>query len=235
MGERIGTVDALWRYPVKSMQGESCDQVVLNERGAEGDRLYAVRDHNGKFGSGKTTRRFTKMDGLFRFRSFYEDGKLGIEFPDGTKRIGLSPKTDLALSQLLGQPVRLAAEAAVSHFDAAPVHLLTQAALSSLRRALPDMRIDERRFRPNLLLNVIGNEPLEHSWIGRQLRIGTEVVLEITELTERCVMTTFAQSELPYEPKLLRHLAEVYDANFGVYAKVVQGGIAALHDTVELI
>jgi len=64
-----GIVRELWRYPVKSMRGERRERVWLDQRGVLGDRLYAVRDEAGKFGSGKTTRRFRRIDGLFRFRA----------------------------------------------------------------------------------------------------------------------------------------------------------------------
>jgi uncharacterized protein len=54
----MGVVAALWRYPVKSMAGERLTEAAVGERGLDGDRLYAVRDPAGKFGSGKNTRRF---------------------------------------------------------------------------------------------------------------------------------------------------------------------------------
>src|SRR5262249_39520576 len=67
--ETRGQVVRVWRYPVKSMLGEECAHLVVNERGVMGDRLFAVRDVDGKFGSAKTTRRFRKIDGLFGFRA----------------------------------------------------------------------------------------------------------------------------------------------------------------------
>lgn len=48
------TVYELWRYPVKSMQGERLDGARLSERGVEGDRAHAVRDQDtGKIASAK--------------------------------------------------------------------------------------------------------------------------------------------------------------------------------------
>ncbi|WP_204037573.1 MOSC N-terminal beta barrel domain-containing protein, partial [Actinoplanes utahensis] len=49
------------RYPVKSMLGEQIPAAVLGARGLTGDRLWAVRDADGKFGSGKNTRRFRRI------------------------------------------------------------------------------------------------------------------------------------------------------------------------------
>src|SRR5437870_13165498 len=39
----IGTVDSLWRYPVKSMRGEELDKAFAGFSGIYGDRLFAFR------------------------------------------------------------------------------------------------------------------------------------------------------------------------------------------------
>ncbi|HEU5109086.1 MAG TPA: MOSC N-terminal beta barrel domain-containing protein, partial [Micromonosporaceae bacterium] len=67
----FGVVERLWRYPVKSTGGERVDRVAVEFRGLAGDRLWAVRDAAGKFGSGKSTRRFRHMPGLLRLGSRY--------------------------------------------------------------------------------------------------------------------------------------------------------------------
>src|ERR1043166_1537665 len=115
-----GIVLTLWRYPVKSMLGERCERLALDARGVEGDRLYAIRDAGGKFGSGKSTRRFRRIDGLFGFTAVYEDDVPVITFPDGRRMRGDDPRVHDALSVALGQPVTLAREAAISHLDAGP-------------------------------------------------------------------------------------------------------------------
>ena len=63
----MGRVRSLWRYPVKSFLGERCDILELETRGVVGDRRWAIRDAQGRFGSGKDTRRFRRIDGLFEF------------------------------------------------------------------------------------------------------------------------------------------------------------------------
>src|SRR5215204_4679969 len=105
-----GTVKNLWRYPVKSMLGESCRALLFDNRGAAGDRLFAVRDEQGKFGSGKNTRRFVKIDGLFELRAIYDEGVPVITFPDGKSIRGDDSSINYELSKALNESVELAKE-----------------------------------------------------------------------------------------------------------------------------
>jgi uncharacterized protein YcbX len=222
----------LWRYPVKSMLGERCTELRVETRGAQGDRLFAIRDAQGKLGSGKHTRRFRRIDGLFGFRARYrDDGIPRIRFPDGDEVGGDSPSIHQALSDVLGVPVTLAREAEIPHFDSAPIHLVTSASLAWLRSALPAAGIDARRFRPNLVIEVPGSDAIEQSWIGKRLRVG-EVELQVSGTTERCGMTAFAQDELPKAPEVLRHITRHADLKFGVYAQVRVPGVVRLGDTM---
>lgn len=230
----MGTVSELWRYPVKSMLGERCEALRMEERGVEGDRLFAVRDTKGKFGSGKSTRRFRKIEGLFRLHASYHHKVPHIRFPSGQIIAGDRPAVHQILSKELGLPVILAREEAISHLDAGPVHLITSASLAWLSSALPSANIDARRFRPNLVIDVPGTGLVEQAWLGKRLYVGKEVELEVYATTERCGMVAFAQSELPEEPGILRHISQQSGLKFGVYARVVVPGIVHFHDSVAL-
>lgn len=229
--EMTARIVELWRYPVKSMLGERCDALHVEMRGVQGDRLFAIRDAQGKFGSGKHTRRFRRIDGLFGFSASYRAEEPQIRFPDGEVMGGDAPRIHRALSTALGLPVTLAREAEVSHFDSAPIHLLTSGSLAWLRAALPAVGIDARRFRPNLVIEVPDPEPIEQTWIGKRLRIG-EVELQVSDATERCGMVAFAQSELPKAPGVLKHITRQADLKFGVYAQVLKAGVVRLNDQV---
>lgn len=226
----LGTVSTLWRYPVKSLLGERCDELELEPRGVRGDRLYALTDADGKLGSGKDTRRFRRIDGLFSLRARCLDGVPEVEFPDGSRLRADDPRLEPALSDALGVSVTLAREHGVSHFDGSPVHLLGTRALAWLRSRLPASRLDERRFRPNLVLET---EEDEQSWLGRVLRIG-DVRLQVDAPTERCRMTTLAQDDLPSDPRVLRCLGQEAQLQFGVYAQVLAPGTIRVGDRVAL-
>ena len=231
---QIGVVSGLWRYPVKSMLGEECREVELQARGFHGDRLFAVQDAEGKLGSGKNTRRFRLIDGLFGLRARDAGAWPEIAFPDGRQLRGDDPRVHEALSAALGSAVTLVREARVPHFDDSAVHLITTAGLEWLRARLPESRIDERRFRPNIVVAAPGAGQPEQSWIGRTLRIGAGATLRITSPTERCRMTTLPQGDLPEDAKVLRCLAQDAQAQFGVYAEVVRPGRVAAGDPVVL-
>lgn len=236
-----GRVVALRRYPVKSMRGETRDSLDIDERGVVGDRLWAVRDGEGKLGSGKNTHRFRRMDGLFGFAAAYCGGEPSVPLvtsPDGRVLRADDPALDRSLSKALGLNVRLFREGAVSHLDASPIHIVTTAALDRLGELLPDVGIDERRFRPNLVLSLpdssghAGDFP-ENAWIGRELHVGG-LRLAVTGPTERCVMVNNAQENLTYDSRVLRTLALSNDLNLGVYGDVLDPGVVRLGDTVEL-
>jgi uncharacterized protein YcbX len=225
----IGTITGLWRYPVKSMLGERRESLLLERRGVVGDRLYAVRDEAGKFGSGKTTRRFRLMDGLDRFRARYDGVTPLITFPDGVTLSGDDPMVHARLSDVLGINVRLSPEGDISHFDDGPIHLVTTASLRALGELLAQDEIqdevDARRFRPNIVIETSGEGFQEDSWEGREILLGDVVRLRVTKQTARCVMVTFAWDELREEPRALRALAQAHDACMGVYADVLVPGL----------
>lgn len=225
----------LWRYPVKSMLGEEREHLDINQRGVEGDRLFAVRDGDGKVGSGKTTRRFRKIDGLFGFRAAYHRGAPSIVFPDGRRMLGNDPNVHRALSDALGQSVTLVREAGISHLDAGPLHLLTTASLAWLRAVLPDARVDDRRFRPNILIDVAGETQIERRWLGKTVCIGGEVRLRVRDLTERCVMVGLSQADLPDDARVLREIGRHAGPHFGVYAEVLAPGRIYRGDTLRVL
>jgi uncharacterized protein len=68
----VGSVAELRRYPVKSLTGEVLRAADVDVRGLVGDRAWAVTDTDGRFGSGKTTRRFRRMDGLLQLTATYD-------------------------------------------------------------------------------------------------------------------------------------------------------------------
>lgn len=121
-------------------------------------------------------------------------------------------------------------------FDCATIHLLTTATLNRLRDFYPQGRFEVQRFRPNIVVDPVGDEQslAEQAWIGHTLTIGDEVRLHITGPCGRCVMTTIAQGELPEDREILRTVVQHHQGQVGVYAAVVQGGTIRHGDRLRL-
>lgn len=228
------TVCGLWRYPVKSMRGEQLAVAAIDARGIVGDRAYAVRTPDGKLGSGKTTSRFARIDGLLECAARLDDGSAAIELPGGATVRADDPGAGQALGSVLGMPVSLAREDGVSHFDAAAIHLVTTSSLHWLRNAVPEVVTDERRLRPNLVLDTGDLPPhVEDAWLGRTLAVGN-VCLRIRKRTERCVMVNAAQADLAASPAVLRAITQGNAACIGVYADTVTPGTIHVGDPARI-
>ncbi|MEU7045171.1 MOSC N-terminal beta barrel domain-containing protein [Streptomyces varsoviensis] len=232
-----GVVERIWRYPIKSTGGELIPRAGVEARGLVGDRLFAVRDAQGKFGSGKNTRRFRRMPGLLRLRSRYADGDAGepeLLDPEGA----VVPDASAYLRGYLGrEDVEVAREGDVSHFDQLPLSVLTTATLDWVRSAVPGVPVDERRFRPNLLVRTPPGTPpfVEDQWFGSKARIGDAVCVEFVRSSERCVMTNEAQQDLPHSSLILRAITKAHDMRLDGLATVVSPGEIRAGDPLVLL
>ena len=266
----LGSVAALWRYPVKSMMGEELNATEVTDRGLLGDRAYAVVDNSdGRAATAKNPRKWPR---LFDFRATFVEPvhpaakvpPVRIVLPEGTTVTSDQADLNQILSKALNRGVtfRAAQRGAVNaeeywpdmegldhrdtvtdftlpegtFFDGAMVHLLTTATLDRLRELYPQGRFEVRRFRPNIVLQLVSGERgfAENAWVGHTLAIGTAVRLNITGPCGRCVMTTLAQGDLPVDPGILRTAAQHNQVNVGVYAAVVRGGTIRRGDPVRL-
>jgi uncharacterized protein len=231
--ELIGRVKEIRRFPVKSILGESLSEVSIDNRGLCGDRLWAIKNSNGKFGSGKTTRRFQKIDGLFYYRARYEDNTLIITMPDGSDYRGDNNAVNEVLTDWLGFQVTLAQEESISHFDEGPISIITTSALRMLSQEIGEP-VDPRRFRANFLIDTESTGYLKDDWVDRLIKIGPTVALRVVAPLQRCVMVNNAQEELKQDVRVLRNLVNNHNAAFGVWAKVERNGKVNVGDDIIL-
>jgi uncharacterized protein YcbX len=247
------TISALWRHPVKSMQGERVKGGELGPSGLPFDRRWGVVD----VASGKVLS--AKREGkLLEAAARLAGDAVQVRLPDGDWMAAPDPALDKALSDWLGRPVRLEAapaEGGASYqmnvdatdenseiidlpcppgtfLDALPVHVLTTASLRSMQQKHPDGEWDVRRFRPTALIESDADGFPEDAWIGSAVRMG-EAQLMVVAPTVRCVMTTRAQPGLDRDLDIVKSVNREHECNLGVYAVVTQPGRVAAGDTVE--
>jgi uncharacterized protein YcbX len=121
-------------------------------------------------------------------------------------------------------------------FDLATIHVLTTATINQLRELYPEGQFEVRRFRPNIVVRSDESDTgfVESNWVGQELRVGDDVVLEITDHCPRCVMTTLPQGDLPKDSGILRTAARHNDVHVGVYGEVRRAGRVQRGDAVTL-
>ena len=105
---RVGAVSQLWRYPVKSMQGERIAEAALDERGIPGDRCWAVRDE-ARGGIASARRLGALLDCTAVYPEAPKPGAPPVEIllPGGTVVRSTDPDVAAHLSRAVGAPVTL--------------------------------------------------------------------------------------------------------------------------------
>jgi uncharacterized protein YcbX len=259
----LATVTEIHRYPVKSMAGESLEVCEVGERGIVGDRAFALFDPEMRaIASAKSSAEFPGlMDFSARYRRDGTQGEVPTELhltlPDGRSFRADDPACADAISAWFGRRIELGALTDPTErrprgrkytmegtfFDYAPLHLLTATSVASLAKAAPGSVLDVARFRANLMLACDAASPYpENEWVGKTLRIGAEILIEVTDPCPRCAMITLAQRDMPKDPALLKILARENSAfvpvlrqeepALGVYAFVRRGGTVRVGDVV---
>jgi len=228
----VGTVQGLWRFPIKSMAGEPLEEVELTARGILGDRAYALVD--GETGKVLSAKREDIVPRLLDCKPAYvESPKPGrelppvrITLPNGQAVTSDSPDVDRTLSEYFGKNVRLAASTAavapllhpgyfvqagvrvppnVSPFvDLYPVTVITTATLARFSELAPASRFDARRFRMNVIVEMTETGFPENDWIDREIALGDGARVRVMLPDARCVLTTLAQAELQKDADILR-------------------------------
>ena len=121
----IGTVKALWRYPVKSMLGECVDELMLTERGFWGDRAFALWDEQSqKIASAKNPRKWAQLlafqSRLLTSSPTPTTPQVEITLPNDQVITSDRPEVNTLLSAALGREVKLVsappAQASIEHY-----------------------------------------------------------------------------------------------------------------------
>ena len=251
------TVSRLSITPVRSLALHHPDAVELGPHGVADDRRYLVLTPDDRLFDG------TKHGPLVRMRAdlAHDPERLTVHLPDGrvveavvelgaarqvtiyrrtfTVRAVIGPWAT-AISGVIGRAVALArVERLPEERDRNPVSIVSEASVHELERQGNDGRpLDPRRFR--MLIQLADADPhQEDGWIGRRVRIGSEVVVRVTRPDPRCVITTqdpaTGARDFPtlHAIKAYRGLRDGRHIDFGVYADVEAPGVVRVGDDVS--
>ncbi|MEY2563202.1 MAG: uncharacterized protein QOH88_1395 [Verrucomicrobiota bacterium] len=257
----IGTIESLWRYPVKSMRGEEMEEMFAGYAGVYGDRLFAFRSSASPVGFPWLTARNQRTMITFRPRFRHPDKAarpvnlfeaqgpganplsatpaelmLDVETPSGELlaiddpalidrlRAGLDEEHQLTL---------LRSDRAMT--DARPLSLFSMQTARALGHET-GLSLDKRRFRANVYLDLTNREGFaENEFVGRSLRLGSDVVVAVRARDHRCVMINLDPDTAEMNPAVLKQVAQRHEGAAGVYGAVLEEGLLRKGDPVELI
>ncbi len=237
----IGRIEAIFRYPVKSMRGEALDAAELGWHGLEGDRRLALRrlDERGAF----PWLTATKVPELILFTpKRLEDASDGalpthVLTPEGEA----IPVFGEALAAEIGRHYRAPVEMMqLKHgiFDEASISVITSETVREISR-LAGTRADIRRFRPNIVVRSTRAVPFEEDeWVDGVLTFGDAddpPAVTVTMRDERCAMVNFDPDSGSPAPEVLKAVVRAHQNTAGIYGTVTRIGRLAIGQTVTLV
>lgn len=230
MSIEIGQIEAIFRYPVKSMRGESLDDAALGWYGIDGDRRFGLRrvDDRGVFPFLSASR----LPDLVRFTPLRRDeANAGgppthVRTPEGEEL----PLFDEALAAEIGRRAGLPVQMMqMRHgiFDDTAISVITSDTVREIGR-LAGRDADIRRFRPNIVVRSTTAVPFEEDeWVGGTLAFGEAddaptVAVIMRDL--RCTMVNIDPDDASLAPELMKAVVRRNQNNAGIYGTVTRTG-----------
>ena len=227
---KIGEVEALFRYPVKSMGGERLTNAEVGWHGLDGDRRLALRRADDRGGFPWLTA--TKLPELILFapqrRGPSDNDALPthVRTPEGEELALFGDELAREVGRRHGSPVEM------THlnrgiFDEASISVITSATVDEIGR-LASVPPDVRRFRPNILIASERSVPFEEDdWVGGVLTFGESdeaATIGVTNWDERCAMVNLDPDSARSAGDVLKAIVRVRANNAGVYGTVTRRG-----------
>jgi uncharacterized protein YcbX len=236
----IGQVEAIFRYPVKSMRGEPLEAAELGWHGVEGDRRLALRRVEERGGFPWLTA--SKLPDLLRFAPHRrKDGSQGdlpthVRTPDGQDLPIFGEELAAEIARRCGAPVQMMQ---LNHgvFDEASLSVIAVDTVEEVAR-LSGRNADVRRFRPNVVVRPSRRGPFqEDEWVGGVLAFGEgreAPAVAVTLRDVRCSMVNLDPDSAAPEPAVLKAVVRANQNTAGIYGTVTRVGRLSVGQTVFL-
>jgi uncharacterized protein len=235
----IGHVEAIFRYPVKSMRGDRLEIAELGWHGIDGDRRLAFRRIDDRSGFPWLTA--SKLPELLLFAPHCrEDGAqrelpTHVRTPDGEDMAVFGEELAMEVGRRYGAPVQMMQ---LKHgiFDDASVSFIASDTVREIAR-LAGRGADVRRFRPNVVVRLLRSAPFqEDEWVGGVLSFGegdAAPAVTVTTRDVRCSMVNLDPDSASPAPEVLRAIVRANQNNAGVYGAVTRIGRVAVGQIVR--
>jgi uncharacterized protein YcbX len=235
----IGHVEAIYRYPVKSMRGERLESAHLGLHGVEGDRRLAFRRVDDR--SGFPWLNATKLSELLLFTPHCDDAAEGdlptlVRTPDGEEMEIFGEDLAADIGRRHGAPVQMM-RLDNGIFDDATISVITSATVGEICR-LAGVTGDARRFRPNVVARLAESVPFqENDWVGGVISFGEgedAPAISVTAHDVRCAMVNLDPDSARRAPEVLKAVVRANENRAGIYGAVTRTGRLAVGQTILL-
>ena len=236
----IGRVEAIFRYPVKSMACEPLEAVELGWHGLEGDRRFALRKPDDPGGFPWLSA--SSLPGLLAYVPLRSaEGAAGVlpthvRTPEGRQLPILGEELAAEIGRRYGAPVQMMQ---LKHgiFDEASISVIALDTVSEITR-LAGQSPDARRFRPNVLVRPRRPGAFqEDEWVGGGISFGDgedAPAISVTMRDIRCSMLNYDPDSVASAPEMLKAVVRVHQNTAGVYGTVIRTGRLAVGQAVYL-
>jgi uncharacterized protein len=236
----IGQIEAIFRYPVKSMGGERLESAKLGWHGLEGDRRLAFRRVNDRSGMPWLTA--SKLPELLLFAPHCrDDGAQGdlpthVRTPDGEEMPVFGEDLAAEVGRRFGAPVQMMQ---LNHgiFDEACISVIASETVREIGR-LAGRNLDVRRFRPNVVVRLLRPVPFqEDEWLGGVLSFGEgddAPAVTVTMRDIRCSMVNLDPDSASSAPEVQMAVIRANRNQAGIYGAVTRIGRLAVGQTLFL-
>ena len=234
----IGHVEAIFRYPVKSMRGERLEAASLGWHGLEDDRRLAFRRVNDR--SGFPWLSASKLPELVLFSPQRGEDGTGelpthVRTPDGEEMPLFGEALAAEVGRRHGAPVQMM-QLRQGIFDEAPVSVIASDTVREIGR-LAGRSLDVRRFRPNIVVRLLRPAAFqEDEWLGGALSFGDgedAPSIAVTMRDLRCSMVNLDPDSASSAPEVLKAVARANEGCAGIYAGVTRTGRLAVGQVVR--
>ena len=226
----IGQVEAIFRYPVKSMRGERLEVAELGWHGLDGDRRLGLRRVDNRSGMPWLTA--TRLPELLLYAPCRRDDRTPADLPTHV-RTPDDEEMSVFGEDLAGEVGRRCGAAVemmhLRHgiFDEASISVITLGTIREIER-LAARTLDVRRFRPNLVVRPLRSIPFqEDEWLGGVLSFGDgddAPAITVTMRDERCSMVNLDPDTASPEAEVLKAVVGANQNHAGIYGTVTRIG-----------
>jgi uncharacterized protein YcbX len=236
----IGHIEAIFRYPVKSMGGERLDAANLGWHGLDGDRRLAFRKMDDRSGFPWLTA--GKLPDLLLFApqrrddAAPEDLPTHVRTPDGEELPLFGEELAAEVGRRHGAPVQMMQ---MKHgiFDEASVSVIASDTVHEISR-LAGRSPDVRRFRPNIVARLLRSGPFqEDAWVGGVLSFGEgddAPAVTVTMRDLRCSMLNLDPDSASSAPEMMKAVVRANQNTAGIYGTVTRTGRLAVGQPILL-